>query len=338
MKKIVTPLLNWFQLNKRDLEWRSNRTPYTILVSEVMLQQTRVEAVRSYYTRFIKELPDFHSLANCSDEKLLKLWEGLGYYSRARNLKKCAIMVMNQYNGIFPKNYEEAIKLPGVGMYTCGAILSIAYQQKYAAVDGNVLRVLTRYSACSYDILSDKTKLYFKNELEKIMPDDPGSFNESLMELGATICMPKVVLCNQCPIHENCKAYQNNTQLQFPIKTKSKEKKNYEYTCLFLTDGKNYILVSKRENVLKGMASPILVDSFITSNEAIDYVEHLGFKVKNISPLNNQKHIFTHQVWYMKGFFLKVDAVQDYPNYTKEQIEKEISLPTCFKKFIHEIF
>ena len=161
MKEIVIPLLEWFKENKRDLDWRKDRTPYTILVSEVMLQQTRVEAVKSYYKRFIEELPNFESLANCSEERLLKLWEGLGYYSRARNLKKCAIQVVEQYNGVFPKIYDQAILLSGVGAYTCGAVLSLGYNLKYAAVDGNVLRVLTRYTASSLDISLEKTKQYF---------------------------------------------------------------------------------------------------------------------------------------------------------------------------------
>lgn len=337
MKEIVIPLLEWFKINKRDLDWRKNRTPYTILVSEVMLQQTRVEAVKSYYKRFIEELPDFESLAICSEERLLKLWEGLGYYSRARNLKKCAIQVVEQYNGIFPKIYEQAIQLSGVGAYTCGAVLSLGYNLKYAAVDGNVLRVLTRYTASSLDISLEKTKQYFKTQIEKIMPEDAGTFNESLMELGATICMPKIAKCEVCPLHFSCKAYQANKQLNFPIKPKAKEKKAFEYSCLFITDGKKYILISKEANVLKGLPSPFLIDHFLTPNEAIEETESLGFSVKNVTSLNEKKHIFTHQIWYMKGYKLLVDNLLDYPSYTEKQIRNELSISSCFKKFIEEI-
>lgn len=337
MKEIVVPLLKWFKENKRDLDWRKNRTPYTILVSEVMLQQTRVETVRSYYKRFIHELPDFESLAKCEETKLLKLWEGLGYYSRARNLKKCAIEVVEKYHGMFPKDYEQAIQLSGVGSYTCGAVLSIGYQLKYAAVDGNVLRVLTRYTASSLDISLEKTKQYFKHELEKIMPDEAGTFNESLMELGATICMPKITKCEACPLHFSCKSYQEQTQLHYPIKAKAKEKKIFEYTCLFVTDGNKYILVSKESNLLKGLPSPFLIDHFLTHNEAIEETENLGFSVKNVITLKEKKHIFTHQIWYMKGYKLLVSNLLDYPNYTENQITNELSISSCFKKFLDEI-
>ncbi len=337
MKEIVIPLLDWFKKNKRDLDWRKNPTPYTVLISEVMLQQTRVETVRSYYKNFIEALPNLKALAECPEEKLLKLWEGLGYYSRARNLKKCAIQIMNQYDGVFPKDYRKALELPGVGMYTCGAILSIAYHQKYAAVDGNVLRVLTRYTACSSNILLDKTKQYFKNKIEEILPEDAGGFNESLMALGATICMPKVVRCDICPIHRNCKAYQTNTIQSFPNKAKPKEKRIFEYTCLFVTDGKHYILLPKEDNVLKGMASPFLVDRFLSSNDAADFLEEHQFSVLHIVNLNDKKHIFTHQIWYMKGYLVFVRDLLSYPKYTKEQIQNQISIPICFKKFIDEI-
>ncbi|MDE6660605.1 MAG: A/G-specific adenine glycosylase [Anaeroplasmataceae bacterium] len=338
MIEIVTPLLEWFKENKRDLDWRKNRTPYTILVSEVMLQQTRVETVRSYYKRFIEALPDFESLARCPDGKLMKLWEGLGYYSRARNLKKCAIEVVEKYKGIFPKAYEQAIKLSGVGPYTCGAILSIGYHLKYAAVDGNVLRVLSRYTASSLDISLEKTKLYFKEEIEKIMPDEAGAFNESLMELGATICMPKITKCDACPLKNNCKAYQKGKPLSFPVKSIQKEKKILEYTCLFITDGKCCILIPKEKDLLQGLPAPLLINKFVTSNEAIEYVENLGFSVKNAEQLQDKKHIFTHQIWYMKGYKILVKDMLDYPCYTQKHIIEELGISSCFKKFLDEVW
>lgn len=336
MKEIVAPLLKWYQKNKRDLEWRKDPTPYTVLISEVMLQQTRVETVRPYYNQFINDLPDFQSLATCKEDRLMKLWEGLGYYSRVRNLKKCAIEIVANYNGCFPKEYDKAIKLPGVGMYTCGAVLSIAYHQKYAAVDGNVLRVLTRYMASSMDISLEKTKQSFKKKLEQIMPDDAGTFNQSLMELGATICMPKVILCEKCPLQTTCLSFQKGVQSSFPVKGKSKEKKIFEYTCLFITDGKQYILVPKETGVLKGMPSPLLLDSFITANEAIEYVSSLQLIVKNALPLKEHKHIFTHQIWYMKSFLVYVKDIHSFPSYTEHQILTDLGVPTCFKKIMME--
>ncbi|MDE5715789.1 MAG: A/G-specific adenine glycosylase [Anaeroplasmataceae bacterium] len=336
MKEIVFPLLEWFNQNKRDLEWRKNTSAYAILVSEIMLQQTRVEAVKPYYQRFMQELPDFKALANCSDTLLMKLWEGLGYYSRARNLKKCAIEIVDKYNQTFPKNYSDAIKLPGVGSYTCGAVLSRAYNQKYAAVDGNVLRVLTRYLCCDKDIMKESTKQYFKGEIEKIIPNQSGLFNESLMELGATICMPKITKCNQCPIHKTCKAFQMGTQFSYPVKQKKKAQKILEYTCLFITDGKTYILLPKKDNVLKDMPSPFLIDRFITSNDALDYIEELGFSGKNILSLKEHKHVFTHQIWYMKSYLVYVNSINDFPSYSPKQIQMELSVPTCFKKIMDD--
>ncbi len=338
MKEIVKPLLDWFKHNKRDLEWRKDSSAYSILVSEIMLQQTRAQAVRPYYVRFMKELPNFYALANCSEEKLLKLWEGLGYYSRARNLKKCAIQVMQKHHGIFPNTYEEAIQLPGIGMYTCGAVLSRAYNLKYAAVDGNVLRVLSRYLCFEEDILSDKTKTFFKSEIEKIMPTECGAFNESLMELGATICMPKIVKCDECPIHKNCKAYLQKCQLSYPKKAVKKEKKVFEYTCLFITDGNKFILVPKENGVLKGMPAPILIDRFLTGNEALEYANGLGLEGKNEIELGLKTHIFTHQIWYMKGYQILVKDISNYPSYSQSELINRIGVSTCFKQFFGVLF
>lgn len=338
MKEIVTPLLIWFKENKRDLEWRQNNTAYSVLVSEIMLQQTRAQAVRPYYVRFMKELPNFESLANCSINHLYKLWEGLGYYSRARNLKACAEEVILKYNGIFPKSYEQAIKLKGIGPYTCGAILSRAYNLKYAAIDGNVLRVLSRYLCSNLDISKESTKTFYKKEIEKIMPINAKDFNESLMELGACICMPKVTLCDKCPIQKGCKSFHNHCQFDYPKKALKKEKTIYEYTCLFITDGNKYIFVSKENGVLKDLPSPILANSFLTKNEALEYASSLGFKEKNEIELQDKKHIFTHQIWLMKGYKILVEDLLDYPSYTKKEIENTLSIPTAFKKFLNELF
>lgn len=338
MKEIVIPLLKWFEINKRDLEWRKDNSPYSILVSEVMLQQTRAQAVRPYYVRFIRELPDFFALASCPEEKLLKLWEGLGYYSRVKNLKKCAVEIVSKYQGKFPHTYKEALALPGIGAYTCGAVLSRAYNLGYAAVDGNVLRVLARYLCWEEDILKESTKSFFKTEIERIMPEECGTFNESLMELGATVCMPKVVLCEGCPIQNGCRAYQRHIPLEYPKKAGKKEKKIFEYTCMFITDGKRYCLIPKENGVLKGMSSPILKDAFLTSNEAAEYVSSFGFQVINELRLKDKKHIFTHQIWYMRGYRILVKDLQNYPSYTKDEILKTVGIPTCFKQFLEELW
>lgn len=338
MKEIVLPLLEWFDKNKRDLEWRRDNSPYSILVSEVMLQQTRAQAVRPYYVRFMRELPDFYALAACPEEKLLKLWEGLGYYSRARNLKKCAQTVVAEYRGEFPRTYKEAIALPGIGAYTCGAVLSRAYNLGYAAIDGNVLRVLSRYLRYEEDILKETAKSFFKAEIEKIMPEECGKFNESLMELGATVCMPKAVLCENCPIQGGCRAYQDRIPLEYPKKAVKKEKRILEYTCIFITDGKKYCLLPKESGVLQGMPAPFLKDSFLTSNEASEYISSFGFEVINELRLKDKKHIFTHQIWYMRGYRILVRDLRDYPCYTKEEILNSVGISTCFKQFLDEVW
>lgn len=297
MKEIVKPLLTWFELNKRSLEWRENPTAYTILISEVMLQQTRAEAVRPYYVRFLEELPSFKALSECPDEKLFKLWEGLGYYNRARNLKKCAIKVVEEHQQIFPKDYEQAIALPGIGAYTCGAILSRTYNLPYAA----------------------------------------GMFNEALMELSATVCMPKVYLCSACPLQENCQARKTNTQALFPKKELKKEKKIFEYTVLFLTDGVKYAMFSKKDGVLKELPSPILVEAFLTSYEALEYVSSLGFDPIREVRLEDKVHIFTHQKWFMQGYKVYVRNLLDAPSYTAEEIKNRLGVPTCFKQFLTEV-
>lgn len=338
MQEIVQPLLRWFRENKRDLEWRRDNSAYSVLISEVMLQQTRAQAVRPYYVRFMQELPTFYALAECPPEKLLKLWEGLGYYSRVRNLQKCAVQIVEKYQGIFPDSYDEAIRLPGIGMYTCGAVLSRTYNLKYAAVDGNVLRVLSRYLCFDGDILSDKTKGYFKVKIEEIMPKECGEFNESLMELGATVCMPKIAKCEVCPIQGGCRAYQRNCQLSYPKKAPKKEKRVLEYTCLFVTDGDKIVLVPKKQGVLKQMPAPFLIDRFLTNDEALSYVANLGLEPVNEIRLEDKSHIFTHQIWYMRGYRILVRNTLDYPAYTASELMEKVGVSTCFKQFFNELF
>ena len=200
MKKIVEPLLEWYKENKRSLPWREDKDPYHVWVSEIMLQQTRIEAVIEYYKRFMKRIPDIKRLSLIDEDELLKLWEGLGYYSRARNLKKAAISIVDQYNGIFPCTYEEIKALPGIGDYTAGAISSISFSLKEVAIDGNVLRVYSRINNLDIDVSDLKVKKEVGYQIKKILPSNSGDFNQGIMELGETICLqngtPK---CMECP-------------------------------------------------------------------------------------------------------------------------------------------
>lgn len=337
MSNIENLLIPWFKEHKRNLPWRMNPTDYQIYISEIMLQQTRVETVIPYYNRFTETLKDFNDLANVSDELLFKLWEGLGYYSRAKNMKKCAQAIVENHNGRFPNNYEDAIKLPGIGAYTAGAILSRAYNINVAAIDGNALRVLSRVNEDSSDIAKESTKKKYKEDVEKII-QNASLFNEALMDIGATICMPKIYLCNECPLNSICKAYLNNTISNYPVKLSKVKNTPYEYSVLFITDGNKYILLNKKDGVLKDLLAPILIDRFYNEADIYNYVEdELKLSPKNVFFLNNYKHIFSHQTWYMKGFLVLVNNLDNYPSYSYDDIINKISLAKAYKKIFNDI-
>lgn len=247
LKQIVKPIVKWYQKQEKMLPWKQDKEPYHIWVSEIMLQQTRIEAVKKYYIRFMKELPTIHDLAIVPEEKLLKLWEGLGYYSRAKNLKKAAIQIEQEYNGKIPTSYTELLKLSGIGEYTAGAIASISFKEKVTAVDGNVLRVISRILASKEDVLLPETKRKITKKLLEIMPDEAGDFNEGLMELGEKICLPNTVpLCEKCPIQEFCIANKENLTNEIPVRVK-KQKRKIENKTVFILKYKNEIAIKKRE-------------------------------------------------------------------------------------------
>ena len=247
LEQIVKPIVKWYQEQEKILPWKQDKEPYHIWISEIMLQQTRIEAVKKYYTRFMEELPTIQHLAKVSDEKLLKLWEGLGYYNRARNLKKAAIQIEENYKGQMPTSYAELLNLSGIGEYTAGAIASISYQEKVPAVDGNVLRVVSRVLASKDDVLSPETKKRITKKLLEIMPDESGDFNEGLMELGEKICLPNTIpLCEKCPIQQFCIANKENLTNEIPVRIK-KQKRKVEKRTVFIVKYKDEIAIRKRE-------------------------------------------------------------------------------------------
>ena len=247
LEQIVKPIVKWYQEQKKILPWKQDKEPYHIWISEIMLQQTRIEAVKKYYTRFMKELPTIQHLAKVSDEKLLKLWEGLGYYNRARNLKKAAIQIEENYKGQMPTSYAELLNLSGIGEYTAGAIASISYQEKVPAVDGNVLRVVSRVIASKDDVLLPETKKRITKKLLEIMPDESGDFNEGLMELGEKICLPNTIpLCEKCPIQQFCIANKEKLTNEIPVRIK-KQKRKVEKRTVFIVKYKDEIAIRKRE-------------------------------------------------------------------------------------------
>ncbi|MCM1260242.1 MAG: A/G-specific adenine glycosylase [Prevotella sp.] len=338
MKINIEKLFAWYDANQRKLPGRGITDPYRIWISEIMAQQTRMETVKGYYERFLKELPNIESLANVSDEKLMKLWEGLGYYSRARNLKESAIAIVKDYGGIFPNSYNAILKLKGIGEYTAGAILSRAYGLPYASVDGNILRVLTRYEVNPIDIATSNAKIHYKKELEKMKVDSFGKLNEALMELGATICMPKVAKCELCPLNEECQSYHNSCVFQYPVKTKKVKIIENEYTCLFLCNKANKIYLEKKEDgLLKGLYAPIVIEGSLEEVNVYDFLSEI--RIKRIFELTPQKHVFTHRIWHMRGYFIQISesemCFQKF--YSLEEVEKNISVSTCFRKFFNEL-
>lgn len=232
---IPAPLIGWYRANRRALPWRENPTPYRVWVSEIMLQQTRVEAARDYYLRFLRELPDVRALAECPEEKLLKLWEGLGYYSRARNLQRAAKIVCERYGGVFPAEERALRELPGIGEYTAGAILSIAFGKRAPAVDGNVLRVASRLTEDPSPVSDPRYKAHLSRELAAVYPPegrDCSDFTQALMELGALVCKPSSPDCAACPVRALCRAAEHGTQASFPVLPEKKEKRREGYLRL----------------------------------------------------------------------------------------------------------
>lgn len=307
--EMVEPLVEWFQKNARELRWRSNPIPYYVWLSEIMLQQTRVEAVKSYFNRFVSELPTIEALANAPEEKILKLWEGLGYYNRVKNMQKAAIIVMEQYGGELPQDYKKLLQLPGIGSYTAGAISSIAYHIAKPAVDGNVLRVAMRLKGCYDDITKPSVKKELEKEIETIMPkENPGIFNQAFMELGATICIPNgKPLCNQCPLAFFCTAKQKDIVMELPVK-KPKKKRRIEEKTVFIFCSQNKAAISKREEkgLLSGLWQFPNIDGTLKAEQVKYYIEQLGYKIEQLEPLGEAKHIFSHIEWHMTGYKITI--------------------------------
>lgn len=316
LRKIVQPLQEWFLKNARVLPWRENPTAYYVWVSEIMLQQTRVEAVKPYFDRFIRELPDVKSLADCPEDKLLKLWEGLGYYNRVRNLNIGAKQVMETYDGVIPSEYKELLQLKGVGHYTAGAIASIAYGKPVPAVDGNVLRVISRVTGDDSDIMKQSVRTHMEEKLLELMislSDSmtkqaerviPSIFNQALMELGATVCIPNgAPHCKECPWYDFCEARIRNRIGELPVKKKSKERRIEKRTVLIIKDGQQ-VALHKREGkgLLAGLYELPNLEGHLLENEILSVIEERGYEVVRIQPLCDAKHIFSHVEWHMKGY------------------------------------
>jgi len=337
--KLPAALLPWYAENKRDLPWRRTNEPYYVWLSEIMLQQTRVEAVKGYYARFLEALPTVADLAECDDDTLHKLWEGLGYYSRVRNLKKAANVILEKHGGEFPTNYEDIRALPGIGDYTAGAICSICFDRPTPAVDGNVLRVISRLTENDTPIDLPARKREVQSQLAQIYPAEAGAFTQALMELGATLCGPNwKPRCEECPCRSFCGGAMHGTAEQYPVKLPKKEKKQEERTVFVLScDGKFALEKRPGKGLLAGLWQFPNVTGKLDAGEAAAQAECWGLKVRDIRKQIERKHIFTHICWQMRGIYLEVaEPAGEFVWMTQEQIEKEAALPTAFRQFWEE--
>ena len=311
--RLAALLLAWYDANARILPWRETATPYRVWISEIMLQQTRVEAVKPYFERFMNALPTIQDLAEIEEEALLKLWEGLGYYNRARNLQKTAKIVVKEYGGELPPSYEELLKLPGIGSYTAGAVSSIAYGIPVPAVDGNVLRVISRVMASREDILKPSVKKKMEEDLLAVMPQDrPGAFNQALMEIGAMVCVPNgTAKCEVCPLNQICRAMELDIVMELPKKTPKKSRTIEKKTVLVIRSG-DKVAISKRDKkgLLAGLYEFPNVDGHLSEQEAIELVKKMSFSPIRIQKLEPSKHIFTHKEWHMIGYVVKIEEAE----------------------------
>ena len=339
--KLPERLIPWYSANRRDLPWRKDREPYHIWISEIMLQQTRVEAVKAYYNRFLQQIPSIQMLATVEDEILLKLWEGLGYYSRARNMKKAAGIIMRQYGGVFPQEYDSVLALPGIGSYTAGAILSICFNQKTPAVDGNVLRVMSRLlddHSCTDD---SGVKRYFSNLLEEVYPTEAGIFTQALMELGATVCLPAgQPLCSVCPMENLCQARQHGTASILPVRKAKKERKLENMTVFLLTCG-NRLALQKRPDtgLLAGLYELPHLPGTLESKEIVSTAEAWGLRPQFLEKTVGRTHVFTHIQWNMTG--ARIHCGQEGNIFLwadRETVLQDIALPTAFRQFLPDIW
>ncbi len=334
----AAPLLAWYDANRRTLPWREEPTPYRVWISEIMLQQTRVEAVKPYYERFLHELPDVASLAEVDDGRLMKLWEGLGYYSRARNLKKAAQRIVSNFGGRFPASREELLSLPGIGDYTAGAIASIAFSQPEPAVDGNVLRVVARLTACREDVSRPAEKAAVSDALRRIYPVGRCSdFTQALMELGALVCLPNgEPLCDACPWKQLCRARREGAVREIPVKSAKKPRREDALTVFLLRCG-DFAAFHRRpkSGLLAGMWELPNVAGTLSESAVSALAEEWNLAPKSIAPAGEGRYIFTHRQWNMTAFRVECAAMPDVFFWVKRAgFEAELALPSAFRSFL----
>ncbi len=336
--QIAEALLSWYPAHARDLPWRRDTDPYHVWLSEIMLQQTRVEAVKEYYVWFLKEFPTIEALAAADEDKLLKMWEGLGYYNRARNLQKAAITVVHEYDGRFPETYEEILSLAGIGDYTAGAIGSICFQLPTPAVDGNVLRVYTRVMEDSSNIDQAAVRAKIRRHLSEVYPFvSCGTFTQSLMELGATVCVPNgMPKCDVCPLRPFCLAGQNGTWQAYPVRAVKKARRLEDKTVFILRCG-DKVAVRKRQQkgLLSGMWEFPNIEGTVKEQQAADVATQWQTLPKQLEMNYNYTHIFSHVEWRMTAYYFACQSMcRQFHWVTLEELDKQVAIPSAFRPFM----
>ena len=343
-------ICGWYDKNQRDLPWRKDKNPYHVWVSEIMLQQTRVEAVKAYYVRFTDELPSIADLAACPEDRLLKLWEGLGYYTRVRHMQEAAKRIVKEHGGQLPSDYQKLLKLPGIGSYTAGAVASIAFSIPVPAVDGNVLRIVARFMADDRDVLKSSVRKETELVLTDVLKDcsRAGDFNQGLMDLGAMVCLPSTrPLCEKCPLQEDCEAHLQKREIELPVRGKPKTRRIEKRTILLIRDGERVALTKRPDKgLLAGMYEFPNLEGACSDTEVLKYVKKQGLEPLRIRPLKPAKHLFSHVEWQMTGFEIQVAEFTEMSAEDNgslwilagiREIEASYPIPSAYKAYADHI-
>ncbi len=336
-KDFTEKILSWYHKNRRTMPWREEPLPYYIWISEIMLQQTRVDTVIPYFHRFIEKYPDISSLSESDEEELLKYWEGLGYYNRVRNLRVTAMNLMENYDGKLPETFHELLKLKGIGEYTAGAIASEAFGEKVPAVDGNVFRVMARLLGVKEDIKEKKVMDYIKETVKELLPEEEvGNFNQGMIEVGALICIPNgSPKCGLCPVRKYCVAYDQELQDEIPKKKKQKERKVEERTVLILESDRTFAIRKRPEGkLLGGLYEFFHEEGFYEKEEVLNLLKDMNLEPISIEPLKDKKFLFTHIEWRLKAYHITQEELLFE---SIEDIKKKYTLATAFRDYLDQL-
>lgn len=347
LKGLTQPILDWYDRKARVLPWRSNPQPYWVWLSEIMLQQTRIETALPYFERFVEVLPDVAALANADEARLLKLWEGLGYYNRVRNMQKAARVLVEHYGGVIPASYEQLKELPGIGDYTAGAIASIAFHLPVPAVDGNVLRVLSRILASRSDISKPDVKGALRDAaIAMLSVTRPGDFNQAMMDLGATVCIPNgAPRCFECPVASHCEGYKTGCAEELPVKAPKKPRTIQQRTVLvlLLSNGKTLLRQRPKKGLLPSLWEFPNVQGYLSADEVRSLLNSFGVTPVKIERLGDARHIFTHIEWHMHGYLIECELMEQtcFQNgvwVAAEALKADYALPSAFASYLKALY